>query len=164
MRGRDLRALVFAAAIAAVFVAAPTRAEECGRSAEGFNAWLNSFKEVARLDGVSPEVVAAALDGVAYDPSVKAHDYGVAAFGHNFAGFAASHITPGGIARGKAMLRTYAGPLAKSNSVSASPGRCWWRSGGSKPASAATAARFRRSGRSRRWPGIAAVPSGFAPS
>ena len=51
--------------------------------------------------------------GVVYDPSVKAHDHGVAAFGHNFAGFAASHITPGGIARGKAMLRRYAEPLAK---------------------------------------------------
>ena len=65
------------------------------------------------LDGVSHEVVDAALAGVAYDPSVKAHDYGVAAFGHNFAGFAASHVTPGAIARGKAMLRTYAEPLAK---------------------------------------------------
>jgi lytic murein transglycosylase len=113
MRGRDLRALVFAAAIAVIFVAAPARAEECGKSAAGFDAWLSSFKEVARLDGVSPEVVDAALGGVAYDPSVKAHDYGVAAFGHNFAGFAASHVTPGGIARGKAMLRAYAGPLAK---------------------------------------------------
>jgi lytic murein transglycosylase len=113
MRRRDLRALVFAAAITAVLGAACAHAEECGKNAAGFDAWLNSFKEVARLDGVSPEVVDAALDGVAYDPSVKAHDYGVAAFGHNFAGFAASHITPGGIARGKAMLRTYAGPLAK---------------------------------------------------
>jgi membrane-bound lytic murein transglycosylase B len=97
----------------AVLGAACARAEECGNSAEGFNAWLNSFKEVAVLDGVSREVVDAALGGVAYDPSVKAHDYGVAAFGHNFAQFAASHITRGGIARGKAMLRTYAGPLAK---------------------------------------------------
>jgi lytic murein transglycosylase len=111
MRGRDLRALVFAVAVAATFVGA--RAEECGRSAAGFDAWLNSFKQVARLDGVSPEVVDAALGGVAYDPAVKAHDGGVAAFGHNFAGFAASHVTAGGIARGKAMLRAYAGPLAK---------------------------------------------------
>jgi len=108
-----LRALVFAAAIAVVLGAASARAEECGKSAEGFNDWLNSFREVAMLDGVSREVVDAALAGVTYDASVKAHDYGVAAFGHNFAGFAASHITPGGIARGKAMLRTYAEPLAK---------------------------------------------------
>src|SRR5271170_979698 len=98
MRERDLRALVFAAAIAAVFVAAPARAEQCGKSAEGFNAWLSSFKEVARLDGVSPEVVEAALGGVAYDPSVKAHDYGVAAFGSNFSSFAASHASPAMIA------------------------------------------------------------------
>ena len=99
--------------MAAAFVAASAHATECGRSAEGFNAWLSSFRQVAVLDGVSPEVVDAALSGVSYDPSVKAHDGGVAAFGHNFAGFAASHITPGGVARGKAMLRTYAGPLAK---------------------------------------------------
>jgi lytic murein transglycosylase len=113
MRGRDLRALVFAAASAAVLGAASARAAECGRSAEGFNDWLKSFRQVAIRDGVSPEVVDTALSGVAYDPSVKAHDGGVAMFGHNFAGFAASHVTPGMIARGKAMLRRYAEPLAK---------------------------------------------------
>ena len=84
-----------------------------GRNAEGFSAWLSSFRRVAILDSVSPEVVDAALSGVAYDASVKAHDHGVAAFGSNFAAFAASHITSGGIARGKAMLRSYAEPLRK---------------------------------------------------
>jgi len=113
MRGGDLKTLVLAAAIAAIFGAASARAAECGRSAEGFSEWLSGFKQVATRDGVSPEVIDAALGGVAYDPSVKAHDGGVAMFGHNFAAFAASHITPGGIARGKAMLRTYAAPLAK---------------------------------------------------
>ena len=113
MRPKDLRALLLAAAAAAILGAQNARALDCGRSAEGFGDWLNSFKQVARLDGVSPEVIDAALAGVAYDASVKAHDHGVAAFGHNFASFAASHVTPGGIARGKAMLRTYAAPLAK---------------------------------------------------
>jgi lytic murein transglycosylase len=113
MRGRNSKALVFAAITAAALGFSSARAEDCGRSAEGFDAWLSSFKQVATRDGVSSAVVAAALEDVAYDPSVKAHDHGVAAFGHNFAGFAASHITPGGIARGKAMLRAYAGPLAK---------------------------------------------------
>jgi lytic murein transglycosylase len=112
MRGRLLRALL-PAAVAVAFVAASAHATECGRSGEGFDAWLKSFRQVAINDGVSPEVVDAALSGLAYDPSVKAHDGGVAAFGHNFAGFAASHITAGGVARGKALLRTYAGPLAK---------------------------------------------------
>ncbi len=113
MRRRDLKALLFAAAAAVALGAPPARAADCGKSAEGFTEWLNSFRQVARLDGVSPEAIDAALAGVAYDASVKAHDHGVAAFGHNFAGFAASHVTPGGIARGKAMLRTYAEPLAK---------------------------------------------------
>jgi lytic murein transglycosylase len=113
LRGRDSKTLVFAAVTAAVLGLSHARAEDCGRSAEGFDAWLSSFKQVATRDGVSSAAIAAALDDVAYDPSVKAHDHGVAAFGHNFAGFAASHITPGGIARGKAMLRAYAGPLAR---------------------------------------------------
>ncbi len=113
MRGRDSKTLVFAAVIAAALGLSSARAEDCGRSAEGFDVWLSSFKQVATRDGVSPSVIEAALEDVAYDFSVKAHDHGVAAFGHNFAGFAASHITPGGIARGKAMLRAYAGPLAR---------------------------------------------------
>ena len=108
MRRRLLRAL-FPAVVAAAFVAASAHSTECGRGGEGFEAWLKSFRQVAILDGVSPEVVDAALSGVAYDPSVKAHDGGVAAFGHNFEAFAANHITPGGVARGKALLRTYAG-------------------------------------------------------
>jgi lytic murein transglycosylase len=105
--------LLFAAAAAVVLGAPYARALECGRSAEGFNGWLRSFRQVAVLDGVSPEVVDAALSAVAYDASVKAHDHGVAAFGRNFAAFAASHITPGGISRGKAMLRSYEAPLKK---------------------------------------------------
>src|SRR5579863_1442174 len=115
MRRKKLRSLLFAAAAAVVLGAPCARAQEsqtaCGKSAEGFNEWLNSFRKVAMFDGVSAEVIDAALSGVAYDASVKAHDHGVAAFGTNFAGFAASHITPGGVARGRANLRTYAEPL-----------------------------------------------------
>jgi lytic murein transglycosylase len=111
MRRRHLRVLFFGAAAAAVLGGPGARAVECGKGAEGFGAWLSSFRQVAILDGVSPEVVDAALSGVTYDASVKAHDHGVAAFGSNFASFAASHVTPGVVARGRAMLRTYAEPL-----------------------------------------------------
>jgi lytic murein transglycosylase len=112
-RGRDLKALVFAASLAAILGAASARAEVCGKGGEGFSEWLGAFKQVAMLDGVSAGAVDAALGGVAYDASVKARDHGVAAFGHNLAGFEASHVTPGMISRGKAMLRSYAEPLAK---------------------------------------------------
>ena len=74
---------------------------------------MNSFKQVAQGNGVSASAANAALDGVSYDPAVKRHDGGVKMFGHNFAGFAASHVTPGMVARGKAELKRYAGPLAQ---------------------------------------------------
>ena len=86
-------------AVAACFGAISARAADCGDSASGFGEWLTSFKQVAIADGVSPGVVETALAGVAYDPAVKAHDHGVAAFGSNAAGFAASLITPGRVMR-----------------------------------------------------------------
>ena len=92
--------------------AASARAEDCGHGPEGFSQWLNSFKQVAQGNGVSASAANAALDGVSYDPEVKRHDGGVAMFGHNFAGFAASHVTPGMVARGRAELKRYAEPLA----------------------------------------------------
>jgi lytic murein transglycosylase len=108
---RVSRALTMAVA-ATVLAAAGARAEDCGHGPEGFSQWLNSFKQVAQGNGVSASAANAALDGVSYDPTVKRHDGGVAMFGHNFAGFAASHVTPGMVSRGKAELKRYAAPLA----------------------------------------------------
>lgn len=116
-----MKALIFAAA-AAMLEATSAQAQDCGRSAAGFTQWLSGFKHVAVLDGVSPEVVDAALSGISYDAAVKAHDGGVAAFGHDFARFAASHITPGGVARGKALLKSYAATLAKIEARYGVPG------------------------------------------
>jgi len=104
--------LAFVAA-AAILAAAPAHAEDCGKNGEGFSAWLASFKEVAVKDGLSRRAVDAALDGVSYDPTVKRHDGGAAMFGHNFASFAAAHVSPGMVARGKAELKRYAAPLAQ---------------------------------------------------
>jgi lytic murein transglycosylase len=108
-----LRAFILAAVAAVLHGAASARATECGKSAEGFNDWLSSFRQVAASDGVSQEAIDAALAGVAYDASVKARDHGAAMFGRNFAAFAASHVTPSMVAIGRAKLRTYAEPLAK---------------------------------------------------
>jgi lytic murein transglycosylase len=103
---------MFAAAAAAALGAASTLAAQCGDSSEGFNAWLEDFKQVAINDGISPEVIDAALSGVAYDPSVMAHDHGQGLH-ENFASFAARHVTPGRIKRGKTMLIAYAEPFEK---------------------------------------------------
>ncbi len=110
MRSRIAKALAFGA-ISAMLSLSSAHALDCGKGAEGFDQWLTEFRRVASLNGVSQGAINAALSGLTYDASVKAHDHGVASFGHNFESFAASHITPGMLSRGRAMLSRYAGPL-----------------------------------------------------
>lgn len=112
MRLRPIKtALFFIATVAALGVAS-ARAADCGESADGFNQWLASFKQVALKNGVSQQVVDSALGGVTFDPSVSAHDH-AQGFGQNFAAFSARHLTPSRIKRGKNMLLAYAEPLQR---------------------------------------------------
>ena len=110
MRGYVVRLLL--AIAAAAFGVVSARAADCGDSADGFNEWLASFKQVAIRDGVSPQVVEAALNGVAYQPAVSAHDRSQG-FGQSFAAFSARHATPALIKKGKTMLLAYAEPFQK---------------------------------------------------
>ncbi len=112
MQGRVRRVLAAAGVAFTVLGWAVARADDCGKGAAGFGEWLAVFKGVAARDGVSAAAFDAALGGVVYDESVAAHDHGVVRLGSNFQSFAASHITAGQLARGRAMLAKYAGPLA----------------------------------------------------
>jgi lytic murein transglycosylase len=98
-------------AAATIGVASP-RAADCGDSAAGFNEWLTSFKQVAVKNGVSEQIVDSTLNGVTFDPSVAAHDRGQN-FGTNSAAFAARHISPPRVKRGKSMMLAYAEPLQR---------------------------------------------------
>ncbi len=110
MRLSSIKAAFFFIATVAALGVASARAADCGDSADGFNQWLASFKQVALKNGISQQVVDSALGGVAFDPSVAAHDRGQN-FGTNFAAFSARHLTPSRIKRGKNMLLAYAEPL-----------------------------------------------------
>jgi lytic murein transglycosylase len=112
MRVRGLRTAVVLIAAAAAIGVAPVRAADCGESADGFNEWLTSFKQVAVRNGVSQQVVDSSLNGVTFDPSVAAHDRGQN-FGTNSAAFAARHLTPPRVKRGKSMMLAYAEPLQR---------------------------------------------------
>jgi lytic murein transglycosylase len=112
MRRRGWKSVVFSIVVAATVGVAPARAADCGDSAAGFNEWLTSFKEVAIRNGISQQVVDSALSGVTFDPSVAAHDRGQN-FGTNSAAFAARHITPPRVKRGKSMMLAYAEPLQR---------------------------------------------------
>ena len=112
MRLKAFKTILFSIAAAAALGVASARAADCGESADGFNEWLDSFKQVALRDGVSQQVIDSSLSGIAFDPSVAAHDRGQN-FGTNFAAFSARHVTPGRIKKGKTMLLAYAEPLER---------------------------------------------------
>ena len=112
MRLRVLKTVLFSIAAAAALGMASARAADCGDSADGFNEWLDSFKKVALQNGVSQQVVDSSLNGVVFDSSVAAHDRGQN-FGTNSAAFAARHITPPRVKRGKTMMLAYAEPLQR---------------------------------------------------
>jgi len=112
MRSSISRILLLAF-VASGLSAGAAAAAECGDSPEGFQAWLEGFKQVAINDGVSPDVVDSALATANFDRSVLAHDHGQGSLQGNFATFAARHITPARIKRGKNMLIAYAEPLER---------------------------------------------------
>jgi lytic murein transglycosylase len=113
MQGRSPKLL--ALAVAAFAFAAPARAAECGDNPEGFRTWLDGFRQVAINDGISPDVVDSAFATASFDRSILAHDRGQGGWQgqSNFASFAAAHITPGRLRRGKNMLIAYAEPLER---------------------------------------------------
>ncbi|MBV9287559.1 MAG: lytic murein transglycosylase [Hyphomicrobiales bacterium] len=113
MQRHILRALVFWAAAALASTAGPARAADCGDSPQGFQAWLDDFRQVAINDGVSPEIVDQTLATASFDRSVLAHDQGQAALQGNYRSFASGHITPGRIKQGKTMMLAYAEPLER---------------------------------------------------
>ena len=101
-----------AAALAALMTASPRRsAASCGRGADGFDGWLQQFKQEAASQGISRSVIESALSNVSYDEDVISHDRGQRAFGQSFATFSSRHITAYGIKKGRNLLKRYAEPL-----------------------------------------------------
>ena len=113
-----------AAAALAVWMAlsAPALAARCGRGPDGFDDWLQGFKQEAASAGISRQVIESALGNVAYDDDVISHDRGQRAFGQSFATFSSRHITAYGLKKGKNLLRRYAEPLQTIESRYGVPG------------------------------------------
>lgn len=60
----------------------PGIAAECQR--DNFENWLEAFKQEASAQGLSQRTIAFALNGVAYDPAVIAHDRSQSVFQQSF--------------------------------------------------------------------------------
>jgi lytic murein transglycosylase len=113
---RSLSALL-AIAMFVLSAAVSAHAAQCGNDASGFPAWLASFKQEAVSEGISPSVVAAALNGVTYNTTVIRLDRSQRkTFGGTFEQFAAGRVTAGRINKGKALMRSHAAILSKIES------------------------------------------------
>ena len=78
------------------------------QSPAAFGSWLQGFKQEAVAQGVSPDVVASALNGLTYDPATIAKDRGQGVFAQTFLQFSERMVSGNRIQTGGALLKKYA--------------------------------------------------------
>ncbi|ADV46712.1 lytic murein transglycosylase [Nitratifractor salsuginis] len=82
---------------------APLSALDCGRG-KPFPQWLKAFERYAVSQGISPDTVHRALDGITYDPSVIRRDRRQHQFSYDFRTFAKRIISPYRLRKGKQLI------------------------------------------------------------
>jgi lytic murein transglycosylase len=97
-------------------------AANCGNGAAGFDRWLQGFKQEAAAQGISPQVVAEALDGLTYDPAVIAKDRGQSVFAQTFLQFSDRMVSGNRLQVGSALLKKNAGTFAQIQQKYGVPG------------------------------------------
>lgn len=102
-------ALCFAVATAVFLARAPAKAAECGHNGEGFETWLEDFKQEAASAGISRRTIESSLSGVGYDRSVISRDHGQKVFRQSFEQFSGRMINSYRLSRGRALLQRHAG-------------------------------------------------------
>jgi lytic murein transglycosylase len=87
-----------------------------------FPKWLAGFKQEAIAQGISPEVVSVALDGVTYDPAVIAKDRGQSVFAQTFFQFSDRMVNNNRLQIGKSLLQKNAATFSKIQQQFGVPG------------------------------------------
>jgi lytic murein transglycosylase len=105
---------VFGAALAAsvLFTGAAEAAARC-RNTGSFERWMEGFKQEAAVQGVSRQVISAALDGVTFDPNIIRRDGGQGVFQQSFQQFAGRMTGGGRYENGVKQLKANAPLLAR---------------------------------------------------
>jgi lytic murein transglycosylase len=98
------RAGVYAAVLIGI---APHALAACASPAE-FGRWLQGFKKEAVGQGISPQTVSYALDGLTYDPATIAKDRGQGVFAQSFLQFAGRMVSSNRLQVGGSLLKKYA--------------------------------------------------------
>jgi lytic murein transglycosylase len=97
-----------AGVFAALSIAFASPAFAACQSPAAFGSWLQGFKQEAVAQGVSPDVVASALNGLTYDPATIAKDRGQGVFAQSFLQFQGRMVSGNRLQTGGALLKKYA--------------------------------------------------------
>src|SRR6478672_9471581 len=121
--GATMRKVVCAGAGVAILIAAasPAFAAACAGPA-GFGGWLQGFKKEAVAQGISPQVVSEALDGVSYDPAVIAKDRGQSVFAQTFLQLSDRMVSGNRLSVVSSLLKKNAGTFAQIQQKYGVPG------------------------------------------
>jgi lytic murein transglycosylase len=87
MIGKHIWSAAVAAVLLVVLGAGPAAAAPACHNTGNFERWLDAFKQEAAAQGISRTAISAALDGVAFDPSVVRRDRGQGVFTQGFLQF-----------------------------------------------------------------------------
>src|SRR6185312_6194051 len=123
LRARAMRRPIFATKAAAMLAAglalnvvacsgAAEAAPRC-RNTGSFESWLAAFKQEAAAQGISRQAIAAALDGVTFDPAIIRRDSGQGVFQQSFIQFASRMTAAGCYQNGLKQLKANAALLSR---------------------------------------------------
>jgi lytic murein transglycosylase len=107
-RPTPMHQIARAGVFAALSIAFASHAFAACQSPAAFGSWLQGFKQEAVAQGVSPDVVASALNGLTYDPATIAKDRGQGVFAQTFLQFQGRMVSGNRLQTGGALLKKYA--------------------------------------------------------
>jgi lytic murein transglycosylase len=87
-------------------------AADCGKSAAGFDGWLQRFKGYAVSQGISQRTAGSALSGISYHRRVIQLDRNQRSFKLSFETFYARRVSNAMIAKGRRLIKQYGSTLS----------------------------------------------------
>jgi lytic murein transglycosylase len=88
-------------------------AADCGKSAAGFDDWLQRFKGYAVSQGISQRTAGSALSGISYHRRVIQLDRGQRSFKLSFEKFYARRVNNAMISKGRRLIKQYGSTLSR---------------------------------------------------
>jgi lytic murein transglycosylase len=101
------------AALAAAAVSQAAAATPCRNNTGSFERWLSDFREEAAAGGISRATIAAALDGMTFDPAIISRDHGQGVFQQTFLQFSDRMVSSYRLQQGAKLMQRHAGLFSR---------------------------------------------------